>query len=99
MSPETEPSARCDRQTKPSAEEAWEKAWEKAGYFDAAADAAIAARDGYDVALDAYDVALDAYDVALPAYARIHIDAYMRGRARWKAEHPEAREVTPPPAP
>jgi hypothetical protein len=73
-----------------------EELWERAGYLQAAADAS-AALDPYDVALDAYDLARYAYDVALAALGAPDASDcptfadYARGRARWLAEHSEAR--------
>jgi hypothetical protein len=57
-----------------------EELWERAGYLDAAADTlADAAR-----AHRAYNGPVSAY--ALPV---VYFDAYLRGRERWYAEHPE----------
>jgi hypothetical protein len=53
-----------------------EELWERAGYARAAADAVVGFYDALDDA--------PAADAVLAAYAR--------GKARWKAEHPEAHE-------
>jgi hypothetical protein len=67
--------------TKPNAEELWEKA----GYLRAAALAACAVAAADASAADAAALATAREtDYALAA-------AYERGKARWKAEHPEAR--------
>jgi hypothetical protein len=53
-----------------------EDAWEKAGYLRSAAESAV--NSAADSGADS------ATDIAIAAYAR--------GKARWEAEHPEARE-------
>jgi hypothetical protein len=58
-----------------------EKAWERAGYL-----AALAARVAADAARAAAYAALDNSEI--PAADA----AWERGWARWKADHPEARE-------
>jgi hypothetical protein len=61
-----------------------EELWERAGYLRAAADAAVDFDSAFDAALDA-----EAADELLSSDTAAA--AYERGRARWRAEHPEAR--------